>query len=64
MTAAKTYHFSNFDFMLFSISCFYLLFSTFSFQDSEPDIVDGVGAETGQVIRTSIGGRNGQSKQV
>jgi len=33
-------------------------------QDSEPDVIDGVGAETGHVIRTSIGGRNGQSKQV
>lgn len=33
-------------------------------QDSEPDVVDGVGAETGHVIRTTIGGRNGQSKQV
>lgn len=33
-------------------------------QDSEPDIVDGVGAETGHVIRTTIGGRNGQTKQV
>ncbi|XP_068497416.1 shaggy-related protein kinase kappa isoform X1 [Phaseolus vulgaris] len=32
-------------------------------RDSEPDIIDGVGAETGHVIRTSIGGRNGQSKQ-
>ena len=34
------------------------------FQDSEPDIIDGVGAEAGQVIRTTIGGRNGQPKQV
>jgi glycogen synthase kinase 3 beta len=34
-------------------------------RESEPDIIDGVGAETGHVIRTSIGGgRNGQSKQV
>ncbi|KAK6121224.1 hypothetical protein DH2020_044998 [Rehmannia glutinosa] len=33
-------------------------------RDSEPDIIDGVGAETGHVIRTTIGGRNGQSKQV
>ncbi|XP_039058184.1 shaggy-related protein kinase kappa-like isoform X1 [Hibiscus syriacus] len=32
-------------------------------RDSEPDIVDGVGAETGHVIRTTIGGRNSQSKQ-
>ncbi|MED6143129.1 transcriptional activator [Stylosanthes scabra] len=32
-------------------------------RDSEPDIIDGVGAETGHVIRTSIGGRNGQSRQ-
>ena len=35
-----------------------------SMQDSEPDVVDGAGAETGHVIRTTIGGRNGQSKQV
>ena len=34
------------------------------FQDSEPDIIDGVGAEAGQVIRMTIGGRNGQPKQV
>lgn len=33
-------------------------------QDSEPDVIDGVGAETGHVIRTTIGGRNGQSRQV
>ncbi|XP_031739583.1 shaggy-related protein kinase kappa isoform X1 [Cucumis sativus] len=32
-------------------------------RDSEPDIIDGVGAEAGHVIRTTIGGRNGQSKQ-
>lgn len=33
-------------------------------QDSEPDIVNGVGTEAGHVIRTTIGGRNGQAKQV
>lgn len=32
-------------------------------RESEPDIIDGVGAETGHVIRTSIAARNGQSKQ-
>ncbi|KAE9448316.1 hypothetical protein C3L33_19786, partial [Rhododendron williamsianum] len=32
-------------------------------RDSEPDIIDGVGAEAGHIIRTTIGGRNGQSKQ-
>ncbi|KAE8007919.1 hypothetical protein FH972_004476 [Carpinus fangiana] len=32
-------------------------------RDSEPDVIDGVGAETGHVIRTTIGGRNGQSRQ-
>ncbi|KAG2685637.1 hypothetical protein I3760_10G134300 [Carya illinoinensis] len=32
-------------------------------RDSEPNIIDGVGAETGHVIRTTIGGRNGQSRQ-
>lgn len=33
-------------------------------QDSEPDIIDGVGAEAGHVIRTTVGGRGGQPKQV
>ncbi|THG10253.1 hypothetical protein TEA_003655 [Camellia sinensis var. sinensis] len=33
-------------------------------RDSELDIIDGVGAEAGHVIRTTIGGRNGQSKQI
>ena len=33
-------------------------------QDSEPEVVNGVGAEAGHVIRTTIGGRNGQSRQV
>ncbi|KAL6514706.1 transcriptional activator [Orobanche gracilis] len=37
---------------------------TDSDRDNEPDIIDDVGAETGHVIRTTIGGRNGQSKQV
>ncbi|XP_019169005.1 PREDICTED: shaggy-related protein kinase kappa-like [Ipomoea nil] len=32
-------------------------------RDSEPDIIDGVGVETGHVIRTTIGGRNGQPRQ-
>uniref|UniRef100_A0A2N9EJP7 non-specific serine/threonine protein kinase n=1 Tax=Fagus sylvatica TaxID=28930 RepID=A0A2N9EJP7_FAGSY len=32
-------------------------------RDSEPDVIDGVGAETGHVIRTTVGGRNGQAKQ-
>ncbi|XP_068647098.1 shaggy-related protein kinase kappa [Aristolochia californica] len=32
-------------------------------RDSEPDIVDGMGAEAGHVIATTIGGRNGQIKQ-
>lgn len=35
-----------------------------SMQESEPDIIDGVGAEAGHLIRTTIGGRNGQPKQV
>lgn len=38
--------------------------ASFVMQDSEPDIIDGVGAETGHVIRTTTGGRNGQPKQV
>ncbi|OWM84870.1 hypothetical protein CDL15_Pgr027657 [Punica granatum] len=32
-------------------------------RESETDIVDGVGAEIGHVIRTTVGGRNGQSRQ-
>ncbi|RYR40516.1 hypothetical protein Ahy_A09g046272 isoform B [Arachis hypogaea] len=32
--------------------------------DNEPDIIDGVGAKTGHVIRTNIGGQNGQSRQI
>ncbi|KAH9606031.1 hypothetical protein KSS87_021048 [Heliosperma pusillum] len=32
-------------------------------QDSEPDVIDGVGAEAGHVISTTIGGRNGQPRQ-
>ncbi|KAK1374218.1 Non-specific serine/threonine protein kinase [Heracleum sosnowskyi] len=32
-------------------------------RDSEPELVNGVGAEAGHVIRTTIGGRNGQSRQ-
>ncbi|CAD5315778.1 unnamed protein product [Arabidopsis thaliana] len=32
-------------------------------RDSEPDIIDGVGAEPGHVIRTTLPGRNGQSRQ-
>lgn len=34
------------------------------FQDSEPDIIDGAGTEPGHVIRTTLRGRNGQSRQV
>ncbi|KAL7209976.1 hypothetical protein ACSBR1_031530 [Camellia fascicularis] len=37
-----------------------LLTANPSIQDSELDIIDGVGAEAGYVIRTTIGGRNGQ----
>nr|GMD04937.1 shaggy-related protein kinase kappa [Ipomoea batatas] len=32
-------------------------------RDSEPDVIDGVGVETGHVIKTTIGGRNGQPRQ-
>ncbi|XP_076910107.1 shaggy-related protein kinase kappa-like isoform X1 [Bidens hawaiensis] len=32
--------------------------------DSEPEIVHGASTEAGHVIRTTIGGRNGQSEQV
>lgn len=40
-----------------------LLF-VFFFQEIEPDITDGVGAERGHIIATVVGGRNGQPKQV
>ncbi|XP_076910111.1 shaggy-related protein kinase kappa-like isoform X2 [Bidens hawaiensis] len=33
-------------------------------KDSEPEIVHGASTEAGHVIRTTIGGRNGQSEQV
>lgn len=33
-------------------------------QDSEPDIIDGAATEPGHVIRTTVRGRNGQSRQV
>ena len=33
-------------------------------QDIEPAVVDGNGTETGHIIVTTIGGRNGQPKQV
>ncbi|KAL7209974.1 hypothetical protein ACSBR1_031528 [Camellia fascicularis] len=39
-----------------------LLTANPSIQDSELDIIDGVGAEAGHVIRTTIDGHNGQSK--
>ncbi|KAL6495464.1 Shaggy-related protein kinase theta [Orobanche gracilis] len=32
-------------------------------KDMEPNVVSGIGTETGQIIVTSIGGRNGQPKQ-
>lgn len=33
-------------------------------QDMEPTIVNGNGTETGQIIVTTLGGRNGQEKLV
>lgn len=33
-------------------------------QDMEPPIVNGRGTETGQVITTTVGGRDGKPKQV
>lgn len=33
-------------------------------QDMEPAMVNGNGTETGQVITTAIGGRDGQPKRV
>ena len=34
------------------------------FQDVEPTVISGNGTETGQIIVTSVGGRNGNPKQV
>lgn len=34
------------------------------FQDVEAAVVSGNGTETGQIIVTSVGGRNGKPKQV
>ena len=33
-------------------------------QDMEPTVVNGSGTETGQVITTTVGGRDGKPKQV
>lgn len=33
-------------------------------QDMEATIISGNGTETGQIIATTVGGRNGQPKQV
>lgn len=34
------------------------------FQDVEAAVVSGSGTETGQIVVTSVGGRNGKPKQV
>jgi hypothetical protein len=34
------------------------------FQEMEATVVDGNGTETGHIIVTTIGGKNGQPKQV
>lgn len=36
----------------------------YRFQEIEATVVDGNGTETGHIIATTIGGRNGQPKQV
>ena len=36
----------------------------YAFQEMEATVVDGNGTETGHIIVTTIGGRNGQPKQV
>lgn len=33
-------------------------------QDVEATVINGSGTETGQIIATTVGGRNGQPKQV
>lgn len=51
----------------FSIYCFYLcgiLVNGLLFQEMEAAVVDGNGTETGHIIVTTIGGKNGQPKQV
>ena len=53
--------------------CLFLLFLVdfrcshslrYAFQEMEATVVDGNGTETGHIIVTTIGGRNGQPKQV
>lgn len=42
----------------------YLMRILWVLQEMEATIVDGNGTETGHIIVTTIGGRNGQPKQV
>lgn len=63
-----------FSFLLFTnhyfINCFYnycspyVMHHSYQYQDIEPTFVDGNGAETGHIIVSTIGGKNGQPKQV
>lgn len=58
------YHFSSPSHTLF-IDYLNLSFKTaIVFQEMEATVVDGNGTETGHIIVTTIGGRNGQPKQV
>lgn len=41
-----------------------LLFTGSNLQEMEAAMVDGNGTETGHIIMTTIGGKNGQPKQV
>lgn len=42
----------------------YHFLPTIHLQEMEATVVDGNGTETGHIIVTTIGGRNGQPKQV
>lgn len=58
-------HFHVCSIVFFSLKPYHeLTLCEIMFQDSEPDIIDGAGTEPGHVIRTTVRGRNGQSRQV
>jgi hypothetical protein len=50
--------------MLSQLPFEFLLVENCIFQEIEAAVVDGNGAETGHIIVTTIGGKNGQPKQV
>lgn len=50
--------------LISNLTCINLLVVTLCLQDVEPSFVKGNGTEAGQIIATTVGGRNGQPKQV